>query len=133
MKQSDQGLLFVEIREPSATRRDVLMSTKDVLDALKRYEEYKAVKAEKQKALEQLKKTVDDLLVLNRKLRSRMPKAPVKIPELTLRARPQSRDAREREERIITGPAPSVARPKSKLDILQEELEKIESRLGALE
>jgi len=133
MKQPDPGLLFVEIKDPSATRRDVLLSTKDVLDALKRYEEYKAVKAEKQKAVEQLKKTVDDLLVLNRKLRSKMPKAPVKIPELTIRTRQEPRNTREKEERIITGPTPSVARPKSKLDVLQEELEKIESRLGALE
>lgn len=139
MKQADQGLLFVEIKEPSATRRDVLMSTKDVLDALKRYEEYKTVKAEKQKAVEQLKKTVDDLLVLNRKLRSRMPKASVKIPELMIRARAaptesaSPRFAREREEKAITGPTPSAARPKSKLDVLQEELERIESRLGALE
>jgi hypothetical protein len=40
---------------------------------------------------------------------------------------------REGEEKFITGPQPSAARPKSKLDILQEELEKIESRLGSLE
>jgi len=133
MKQPDQNLLFVEIKDPSATRRDVLLSTKDVLDALKRYEEYKATKAEKQKTLDQLKKVVDDLLVLNRKLRSKMPKAPVKIPDLTLRTRQEPRSAREREEKIITGPTPIAARPKSKLDVLQEELEKIESRLGALE
>jgi hypothetical protein len=123
MKKAEQDLLFVEIKEPSATRRDILMSSKDVLDALKLYEEYKAVKAEKQNALSQLKRVVDDLLVLNRKLRSKMPKAPIRIPDFT---------TREREE-TITGPAPELARPKSKLDVLQEELSKIEERLGALE
>ena len=127
MKPTEQDLLFVEIKEPSATRRDVLMATKDVLDALKRYEEYKATKAEKMRTLGELKHVVDELLVLNRKLRSKMPKAPIKIPELRVEG------VREREGKIITGPSPIVARPKSKLDILQEELEKIESRLGALE
>lgn len=128
MKQAE-NVLFVELKEPSATRRDVLMSTKDVLDALKKYEEYKSIKAEKMTVLSQLKRVADDLLVLNRKLRAKLPKAPIQIPGFTIRAR----EREEKEEPFITGPAPHLARPKSKLDILQEELEKIESRLSALE
>jgi hypothetical protein len=126
MKKSDNDLLFVELREPSATRRDVLMSTKDVLDVLRRYEEYRMISAEKQAVLAELKRVVDSLQSLNRKLRSKMPKAPAAMPEVR-------EVVREREDESITGPRPEVARPKSKLDILQEELEKIESRLGSLE
>jgi len=122
MKRQDTGLLFVELKEPSATRRDVLMSTKGVLDILKRYEEYRVVSAEKTRTLAELKQVVDSLQSLNRRLRSKMPKLPVQIPRI----------AREEEGKIITGSAPGTARPKSKLDILQEELEKIESRLSAL-
>jgi hypothetical protein len=126
MKKTEQDLLFVELKEPSATRRDVLMSTKDVLDILKRYEEYRAVSAEKMRVLGELKQVVDTLQSLNRRIRNKMPKAPV--------AQSQIRDIeREKEEKFITGSRPLLARPKSKLDILQEELEKIESRLGALE
>ena len=124
--KKEPELLFVELREPASIRRDVLMATKDVLDSLKRYEEYKATKAEKMKALAELKHVVDDLLSLNRRLRSKMPKAPIKVSELT-------REKEEMVERDFTGPSPSVARPKSKLDVLQEELEKIESRLSALD
>jgi len=129
MKKTEQDLLFVELKEPSATRRDVLMSTKDVLDILKRYEEYRLVSQEKQRTLEELKRVVDSLQALNRRLRSKMPKPPISIPEV------RELVAREREEKdeSISGPQPAMARPKSKLDILQEELEKIESRLGALE
>ncbi len=138
MKQKPgQDVLFVEIREPSATRRDVLMSSKDVLDALRRYEEYKALKAEKQDAVLKLKRIMDELGALNRKLRAKLPKVPIKMPEFTSTARTAdvewSARTREKEERFITGPSPSAARPKSKLDVLQEELEKIEERLGALE
>lgn len=137
MKQKPgQDVLFVEIREPSATRREVLMSTKDVLDALKRYEEYKQLKAEKQEAVFKLKRVMDELGALNRKLRAKLPKVPIKMPEFTSTARADvewSARTREKEERFISGPAPSAARPKSKLDVLQEELEKIEERLGALE
>ena len=67
--KKEPELLFVELREPASIRRDVLMATKDVLDSLKRYEEYKATKAEKMKALAELKHVVDDLLSLNRRLR----------------------------------------------------------------
>ncbi|MEM4247227.1 MAG: hypothetical protein QXR48_02845 [Candidatus Woesearchaeota archaeon] len=126
MKRTENDLLFVELREPSATRRDVLMSTKDVLDVLKRYEEYRRTSEEKLRALAELKQVFDSLQSLNRRLRSKMPKIPIQ------RAIERPESAREGEERF-TGPAPEMARPKSKLDLLQEELEKIESRLGALE
>jgi hypothetical protein len=126
MKQ-EQNLLFVEIREPQGTRRDILMATKDVLDALKRYEEYKSIQSEKSQAIGQLRRVIDELQSLNRKLRSKMPKLPVKLPtELMI-------SPREREGKIFTGPVPSGARPKSKLDVLQEELAKIEERLSGLE
>ncbi|MEM4242516.1 MAG: hypothetical protein QXM31_01290, partial [Candidatus Woesearchaeota archaeon] len=118
MKKPETDLLFVELREPSATRRDVLMSTKDVLDVLRRYEEYRRTSDEKQKALAELKQVVDSLQSLNRRLRNKMPKVPFKAESHEL--------AREGEDESIMGPAPETARPKSKLDILQEELEKIE-------
>lgn len=126
MKRADNDLLFVALREPSATRRDVLMSIKDVLDILKRYEEYRKTSEEKLRVLAELKQVFDSLQSMNRRLRSKMPKIPgqraIERPEL----------AREGEGKFM-GPAPEMARPKSKLDILQEELEKIESRLSALE
>ncbi len=78
------------------------------------------------KVLGELKRVIDDITVLNRKLRNKLPKTPIKLPEIT------STVAREREE-TFKGPSPIGARPKSKLDVLQEELEKIESRLGAFE
>ena len=123
-KKAPPSTLFVELPDHSGVRRDVLMSTKDVLDALRRYEEYKRIKSEKLQALSELKQTVNQISTLNRKLRSKLPKTQIRIPEVS---------TREREE-LFTGPSPaSSARPKSKLDSLQEELEKIESRLGALE
>ncbi len=123
MKQAEQDLLFVELKDPAGLRRDVLMSTKDVLDSLKRFEEYKVIKAAKMQVLFELKRVIDDIAALNRKLRNKLPKASIAVPDIT--------STRERE--VFTGPSPSAARPKSKLDLLQEELQKIESRLGTLE
>lgn len=130
MKPKEPDLLFVEIKEPSATRRDVLMATKDILDCLKKYEEYRAIKAQKEQVVLQLKGVVDEIGSLNRRLRNKMPKAPITLPSRDTSA------AWEKEgkvEKSYSGPSPRVARPRSKLDALQEELEKIEQRLGALE
>jgi septal ring factor EnvC (AmiA/AmiB activator) len=128
MKKTENDLLFVELKEPSSTRRDILMSTKDVLDVLRRYEEYRAISTAKQEALAELNQVVSSIQSLNRKIKAKMPKAPVSMPKI-------HEFVREREEKdeSITGPQPEMARPKSKLDILQEELQKIESRLSSLE
>ena len=119
MKKKQEDLYYVEINEPVGIRKDVLISTKDILDALRRYEKYTAVKKQKQQAVAQLKKTVDELLVLNKRLRSKLPKAPK-----------SSIPAREKEE-----PAPHrhEARPQSKLELLERELADIEGRLSSLE
>jgi hypothetical protein len=139
MKQQ-QDLLFVEIKEPATVRRDVLLSSKDLLDVLKRYEEYRTAKEEKAVVWTQLKRVMDDLLVLNRKLRNKLPKTKIKFSPVGIaeeRAAPAdagwSARMREKEEYSVSGPAPSRARPKSKLDTLQEELAKIEERLSGLE
>ncbi len=132
MKKQDENLLFVALREPSSIRRDVLVSTKDVLDVLRRYEEYRAISAEKQRALEELRQVVGSLQSLNKRLRSKMPKVAMKNG-VSDRAVVSSSAVWEEEGKLSKGPSPEMARPKSKLDILQEELEKIELRLGALE
>lgn len=125
-KKAEPKLLFVEVKEPSGTRRDVLMATKDVLDALKRYEQYRDIQVEKHNTVVAFNREMGHVLSLNRKLRGFMPKAPVKMPSDVDSVR------EEEEKEVLTGLAP-LARPKSKLDDLQEELEKIESRLAALE
>jgi hypothetical protein len=121
MKQAKQNLLFVEIQEPQGTRKDVLLATKDVLDTLKSYEEYRVIKEEKLKVVNALKAVMDNLQSLNRRLRAKLPNIPLT---------PASQ-AREKEEHI-TGIA-SMTRPASKLDSLKEELSRIEERLKALE
>lgn len=129
MKKQAPELLFVELKEPAAVRRDVLMGTKDILDCLKRYEEFKTLKAQKQEAVDKLNRIVSDLQSLNRRLRNKMPKPPVTIPSI----RESAWEEEGAVEKVSKGTLPSAARPQSKLDILQEELNKIESRLAALD
>ena len=128
----DEQLFFVGIREHQTVRKDLLQSSKMLLDSLKRHELYRRVKEDKLRAVNDLKRVFDELLVLNKKFRGKLPKVPVKVPDVPMREEPQrvqakgAKSAPLRQERL---------QPvnKSKLDLLEEELAKVEARLGGLE
>lgn len=120
----EEELFFVGIRDPIELRKELLTSSKNLIDSLRRYEAFKDLKEEKLRHILELKRVFDELLVLNRKLRNHLPRIPMKVPAL-------------REMREGTKPTRIVGKPakigKNKIDVLEEELAKIEERLGGLE
>ena len=121
----EDELFFVGIRDPIEMRKELLTSSKNLIDSLKRYEAYKSVKDEKQQHILELKHVFDELMVLNRKLRGKLPRTPLKAPSIT----------RETKEEKPKGRAVKTASKQaaSKIDVLEEELARIEERLGGLE
>ncbi len=123
----EEELFFVGIRDPIEVRKELLTSSKNLIDSLKRYEAYKDVKEEKIRHIMELKHVFDELLVLNKKMRNHLPRTPLKAP-------PVMREIREtREARMPMKGRLPMKMTKSKIDVLEEELEKIEERLGGLE
>lgn len=118
----EDGLFFVGIRDPIELRKELLTSSKNLIDSLKRYEAFKDVKEEKLQHVMELKHVFDELLVLNKKLRNKMPHIPIKAAPPILR---------ETREMPVKGR--SIKLSKGKIDVLEEELAKIEERLGSLE
>ncbi len=117
----EEELFFVGIRDPIELRKEMLTSSKNLIDSLRRYEAFKDIKEEKLQHVLQLKRAFDELLVLNRKLRGHLPRIPVKVPAL------------EREEKPTRMMPKVKAIAKNKIDVLEQELAKIEERLGSLE
>jgi hypothetical protein len=123
----EEELFFVGIRDPIELRKELLTSSKNLIDSLRRYEAFKNLKEEKLQNVLELKRVFDELLVLNRKLRGHLPRMPGKIPTVL-------KETQQRE-----GPKPTkvAGKPakigKNKIDVLEEELAKIEERLGSLE
>ena len=115
---------FVGIRNPVNVRRLLLNSSKDVLDSLKDYEDFENLKAEKEKYVVELKRVMDEMLVLNRKLKKHLPKTPLHAPPK------YEKIARKRSKKA---PKTKMSKVASKMDLLESELEKVESRLKALE
>jgi len=114
-------LFFVGIPDHIDVRRELLTSSKNLLDGLKRYERYKNIKEEKLSYVVELKRVFDELLILNKKLRGKMPKT-VGTPRM-----PSELPAPRKGKKVHTKVS------KSKLGVLEEELAKIEDRLGSLE
>jgi len=116
---------FVGIKNPVNARRLLLNSSKDVLDALKDLENFEVLKQEKSKHIVELKKVLDEIIVLNKKLKSHLPKSPVKsLPK------PARATRKKKDKRIPKTQMKDVA---SKMDILESELARVEERLQGLE
>ncbi|MBS3147918.1 hypothetical protein J4219_03465 [Candidatus Woesearchaeota archaeon] len=128
----EQDLFFVGIRDSVELRKELLLSSKNVLDSLRKYEQYKVIKDQKFQYVAELKRVFDELLVLNKKLRGKMPKVPGKTPML-----PGAKEPVEEEEQPIKQsqkqPIKMERQEKlSKLDMLEQELARVEERLGRL-
>ena len=116
----EDELFFVGIRDPIELRKELLTSSKNLIDSLRRYEAYKDVKEEKLQNIMDLKRVFDELLVLNKKLRNKLPHIPVKATPTLTREMPPSKGK-------------PVKLSRDKIDVLEDELAKIEERLGSLE
>ena len=128
----EQDLFFVGIRDSVELRKELLLSSKNVLDSLRKYEQYKVIKDQKFQYVAELKRVFDELLVLNKKLRGKMPKVPGKTPML-----PGAKEPVEVEEpQVKQSQKQSIKMERqeklSKLDMLEQELARVEERLGRL-
>ncbi|MBD3303669.1 hypothetical protein GF343_00860 [Candidatus Woesearchaeota archaeon] len=116
---------FVGIKNPVKTRRLLLNSSKDVLDALKDFENFENLKQGKAKHITELKKVLDEIMVLNKKLKSHLPKSPAKsLPK------PARASKKKGKKKMPETKMKDVA---SKMDIIESELARVEERLQGLE
>lgn len=113
----EDSVFYVGVEDPVELRRDILHSSKSLIDGLRRYETYKQIREEKLSATIELKRVFDELLVLNRKLRSKLPKIPSEKPQPV--------------EKVMKK---AVKKPvkRDHMDLLEEELANIEKRLESL-
>jgi len=115
-------LFFVGIKDPTEIRKELLTSSKNLIDSLRRYEKYKILRETKTANIIELKRVFDELLILNKKLRGKLPKIPIKSPNI---------GEVKLEQKAVKKAVKQL--PQNKLDVLEAELSKIEERLGNLD
>lgn len=116
----DDTLFFVGVKDPVEVRKELLLGSKNILNSLKRYEQFVQLKEEKVRVSLELQRVFDEILVLNKKLRNHLPKVPVSGAS----EEPLKEELRKQESKTI---------PKAKLDLLDDELARVERRLNSLE
>lgn len=117
---------YAGIHEPKELRRDLLLCQKDVLDCMKRYEHIRSIRAEKEMRLVELKKRLLALKMIINKVKSMMPAHAIK-------SAPKAQAA-EHDEAPARAPTRKAAQQrKTKIQVLEDELAKIEGKLGTLE
>ena len=120
---------FVGIKDSTAIRKDLLLVMRESLELLKQENLLKDIKAEKLAAAGELKKELDALAKLARKLRAKLPKVALKKQKFTKKQAEHEKfaaaevkpAAKAKFERKFTG--------KSKLQLLEEELSAVEQKL----
>jgi len=121
---------FVGIKDSTAIRKDILLVMRDSLELLKQEHLLKEIKAEKLAAAEELKKELDALGRLSRKLRAKLPKVALKKQKFVGK---KTEEAEEKSVAAKTKPAERKPAGKSKLQLLEEELANVEQKLKEIQ
>lgn len=130
MAKDNQSVFYVNLNEPVEVHRAVLESTKQILSNLKKYESFKKVRTYKLESLMQLKHVMGEINLLVNRFNREMPKTGLRAARVKAAA-----VAVPKKVKAEAAPKPlkEIAEHKSKIDVLEEELNDIESRLKILE
>jgi hypothetical protein len=112
---------FIGIPNAKDVRRQLLSDAKTTIEALRGYEAYMELRHDKLDAIVKLKHLLQELVVLNRRIKSRMPK--IELPKI--RTAPVSKGSKK--------PVKQVVKKKNPVAELEDTLSQIEDRLKALE
>ena len=124
---------FVGVKDSNETRKEILLVMRDVLGLVRQESELRKIKMEKLAAVQELQKELDALARISRKLRAKLPKVALKRQRIVAPAKKEEGEAAP-EERPVEGKAKVERKPvgKSKLQLLEEELAAVESKLKEL-
>ena len=118
----EKKCFYVGVKEPISLRRELLESSKEIIQGLRGYEELKLVREERHKKILEFKEKINEVLSLVSWLKEQLPKQELK-EQLSIKGR-----KRETQKEMIK-------RSEIKTDDLlrlENELSDIESRLGRM-
>lgn len=120
-KPKKEEVVFVSVNSSSKLRRNILESSKEVIECLKKYEDLKVIRKEKMQNIMKFKQDVREVLNLISQLRSALPKMDIKVKE---------EKAVVKEEKVVEEVKKPI--PTTEIEKLQYDLDDIESKLNSL-
>ncbi len=120
--KKEKELFFVGLSNPTSLRREILLSTKNAIQFLKKNEELKDSRIQKIEKIMEFKNDMKEINALMNRLKDKLPKAKVRVRES-----PIKKTIHRTGEKIKT-----KTRKVSELEKLETELGDIEKKLGRL-
>lgn len=127
VKGQDTGLFFVEVKEPSEVRRNILEILKDIVETLQRFEKFKRIRHEKIENMHKLGHLLKDTNKMLGSLKSKLPQTNLRAVVKEAQGQPKQSKSHHRKKK--KGKA-AAEKPRQKD---ATELEKLESQLSAIE
>ena len=128
-KEEDNGLFFVQIKEPAEVRRNILETLKEIVEVLRRFEKFRHIRHEKLQKIQHLR-------VLIRQANKTLGVLKAKLPQTNLRAtvvrEAQPRKIRHKKKKKHTEPEKVPKKEMTEAEKLEAELNAIESKLKNL-
>ena len=134
MEKESEDILFVEIREPSEVRRNILESLKNIVETLQRFEKFKHLRKEK---IHSINKLSNDLKRINKMfsdLKNAIPETKLReIKAKSILKEEEKEKPKKKKHSRRHKDAEEKQRPLTEVERLESELGAIEEKLKGLQ
>jgi len=113
---------YVGVKEPVSLRRNLLESSKAIVQSLKDYEKLKSIREERHKKILEFKEKIDEILVLLSGLKEHLPRHKLK----------EDVYAKSKAEKTKKGTKKKAEIKIDEIERLEKDLAEIESRLKSI-
>lgn len=128
MKEQNNELFFVQIKEPNEIRRNILETLKGIVEVLQRFEKFKHIRHEKLEKIQKLRGLVKDANKMLGSLKLKLPQTNLRVT--VVREAPSHAEKVHHKKKKKGKSAKSEEKaPRKELT----EVEKLESELSAIE
>ncbi len=131
MKEQDNELFFVNIKDPSEIRRNILEILRDILTTIQSFEKFKYLRHEKFENMHKLRILVKDTNKMLADLKAKLPQTSIKativkeVPKHQLKTHTKKKKGKAIEQK-------TVKREMTDIEKLETQLSAIESKLKSL-
>ena len=130
-KEENNGLFFVQVKEPNEVRRNILETLKDIVEVMHRFEKFRHIRHEKLQKIQHLR-------ILIRQANKMLGVLKTKLPQTNLRATAvrqapaQTKKGHHKKKAKAAGQEKMPKREMTEVEKLEAELNAIESKLKSL-
>ncbi len=127
MKNQSEGLFFVQVRDPSEIRRNILETLRSILEMLQRFEKFRHIRHKKLDDINRLRSLLKDTNKMFGSLKLKLPQTNLRAA-IAREAQTDRKPRHAKKKKMASEEEPKKA-PKRGMT----ELEKLESELSAIE